>query len=37
MYPNFVIADVRTSDLRESREINEHSEKMKWINNDYDY
>lgn len=29
-YPNIVIADVRTSDLRESRDMNEHAEKLGW-------
>jgi hypothetical protein len=37
LYPNLVIADVRDSDLRESRQIDEHSEKMKWVNQDYNY
>jgi GR25 family glycosyltransferase involved in LPS biosynthesis len=30
MYPNIVIADVRTSDIRSGRDIYSHSEKMKW-------
>lgn len=37
LYPNLVIADVRESDLRGARDQNEHSIKMKWDYNSYDF
>ena len=36
-YPNIVIADVRKSLIRDSRNLIEHSEKMKWILEDFNY
>ena len=36
LFPNLIIADVRDSDLREKRDINEHSIKMKWNLEQYD-
>lgn len=35
MYPNIVIADVRTSDIRGGRDMKFHAEKMKWDLNNF--
>ena len=36
-YPNIIIADVRASDIRDPRDQEEHSKKMKWDLSSYEY